>query len=606
MKIIFTLILCTVTLLQKSLIAETVNVKSPDSNIEATVSIPDNGKITYEINFYGKRIFTNSQMGIILSKGDIGTKTTFIKEERCSANTVYKTRGVHSEAHNHYNAVSLFLHDETTQTDFTIELRVFNDAVAYRYILPEKQVPYEIKGELSCWCFAFDCPAWCSTAGYEGNIRKYQLSSLLGEKVFPPITAVLPGGDGYVCLTEANLVGYSGATFISPEKLKLQIALNAPLKQNKRLVTPWRVAILAKTLTALVNTDAVKNLCPPPCKELADADWIRPGRSVWSWWSSNTVSPEKQKKYADYAEALGFEYNLIDWKWPKWENPWGAIADIVAYSKKHGVNVWLWRHSKKLKTPQARKEFFSKAVSAGIVGLKIDFLPPENANTVKFYNDILKEAAEYKLMINFHGANKPTGRSRTWPNEMTREGIRGHEWRMKGRYKMDSQHDAALPFTRFIAGPGDYTPTAFNPERLDGYSWAHELAQPIVFTSPVIHYAEDPVYILKNPSVEILKAIPSIWDKTVVLPGSRIGEVAAFARQTGKIWFIGILNNEKAKDFSINLSFLPAGEYKMEILEDDESSPAAFKQLNKTVTGKDQISIKMRSKGGFAARISPR
>ena len=171
----------------------------------------------------------------------------------------------------------------------------------------------------------------------------------------------------------------------------------------------------------------------------------------------------------------------------------------------------------------------------GAVGVKIDFQPEANVRWVNWYEETLRDAAARKLMIDFHGANKPVGLERTWPNEITRESIRGHEYQiLRYRRTLPPSHDTILPFTRFVIGPGDYTPTVFNPKELRGYTWPRELAQAIVFTSPFLCYADHPTNYLNNPAVDVMKAIPSTWDETVVLPGSEIGKCAAFARRNRK------------------------------------------------------------------------
>jgi alpha-glucosidase len=594
-----------------SALAETVKIESPSGRIMMSVSIPDGGKLTYDVSVNDKSIFAKSPLGISLGRNVCGEKARFVREERKSEDSTYPARGVHALARNHYNEVDVFMHDSGAETDFSLEVRVFDDAVAYRYLLPKPKTGYNIGAELSAWRFAVRASFWAATGNdkYEANIRRYRLSSMPRENIYMPLTAILPDDLGYACLTEANLTGYPGSLLTrGDDGRSIKLAPCGRLNTDNAVVTPWRVAILAKDLTDLVNTDVIANLCPPPPKELANADWIQPGRSVWSWWSSDTVGPDKQKKYADMAQQLGFEYNLIDWHWDQWKDHWKTLADVVAYSKERGVRVWIWRHSNKLRTPEARREFFAHAAEAGVAGLKIDFMPPENADSVQLYDDLLKLAAEYRLMINFHGAAKPTGRSRTCPQELTREAVRGLELRMKGRFSMDSQHDAVLPFTRFVAGAADYTPLSFNPDYLDGYSWAHQLAQPIVYTSPVTHYAEDPEIILANPAVDIIKAIPTVWDETIVLKDSSIGkmQMAGFARRKGDTWFVGVVNCGWSRRFNIDLGFLPEGSYRMEIFEDDHKKLAAYKRSEKIVTRKDSICTSMRGKGGFAARLTRR
>jgi alpha-glucosidase len=179
---------------------------------------------------------------------------------------------------------------------------------------------------------------------------------------------------------------------------------------------------------------------------------------------------------------------------------------------------------------------------------------------------------------------------------------------MKGRFKMQPQHYPGLPFTRLIAGPGDFTPTSFDPTRLHGHSWGHELSQAVVITSPSTHYAGDPKILLANPAVDVLKCIRAVWDETIVLPGSKIGEVAGFARRSGKTWIVGVINDDHERDFKVDLSFLGRGKYKAVILKDvvdgKEESAAAWDREERKVKRKDSISFKMRPMGGFVAMFS--
>jgi alpha-glucosidase len=208
-------------------------------------------------------------------------------------------------------------------------------------------------------------------------------------------------------------------------------------------------------------------------------------------------------------------------------------------------------------------------------------------------------------MIDFHGAVKPTGRERTWPNEMTREAIRGHEYHIK-RYKriLEPDHDCILPFNRYVQGFADYTPTVFNPDELLGYTWSREIAQAIVFTSPFLCYADHPENYLKNPAINIVKAIPSTWDETIVLQDSELGKCAAFARRSGDTWFVGIINGDERKNIDIPLSFLPAGTYTMTACEDDPDRDDGIIQHVSTVSQSDSVKLAIRPKGGFVAKLT--
>ena len=232
-----------------------------------------------------------------------------------------------------------------------------------------------------------------------------------------------------------------------------------------------------------------------------------------------------------------------------------------------------------------------------MVGVKIDFEPEANVRWVNWYDETLRDAAARKLMMDFHGANKPVGRERTWPNEITRESIRGHEYHILRYHRtLPPQHDCILPFTRFVIGPGDYTPTVFNPKELRGYTWARELAQAIVFTSPFLCYADHPTNYLNNPALDVMKAIPSVWDETVVLPGSDIGKCAAFARRSGKQWFIGVINGGEATTLDLPLDFLGRGKYQMIQLGDAPDRDDAWQREEKTVRRGDSVRL------GFASR----
>ena len=183
------------------------------------------------------------------------------------------------------------------------------------------------------------------------------------------------------------------------------------------------------------------------------------------------------------------------------------------------MKIWIWVHSRTVRDPQARREYFRKAVEAGVVGIKIDFPPPASREVANWYFDTAKDAADMHLMVDFHGANKPSGMQRTWPNVITREGVRGHEYQITRYHRVPQpDHDVILPFTRYLAGPGDYTPTVFTTSELMGNTWAHELAQAVVFTSPFLCFGGHPQSYLENPARDVLTAISPVWDETGFSP----------------------------------------------------------------------------------------
>jgi alpha-glucosidase len=203
-------------------------------------------------------------------------------------------------------------------------------------------------------------------------------------------------------------------------------------------------------------------------------------------------------------------------------------------------------------------------------------------------------------MVDFHGANKPAGESRTWPNEMTREGIKGLEARsMSAR----SAHDTTLPFTRMLAGHADYTAMHFGERRRET-SWAHQIASAAIFTSPVLIYGAHPKSILENPAVDLIKSIPSVWDETIALPVSEIGEIAALVRSSGNRWFLPIMNGPTARTIKISLSFLGSGRFQSMLVRDRIEDAAAVNIEHTTVSSRDVLDIELRAGGGFVARFS--
>jgi alpha-glucosidase len=349
----------------------------------------------------------------------------------------------------------------------------------------------------------------------------------------------------------------------------------------------------------------IRNLCPAPAPELADAAWIRPGRSTWHWLSCYCAPKwEDQKSWVDRTRELGYDYYLIDDGWREWngggDNAWKAMDEIVAYAKGQGVSIWAWVHCKQVTQAEERKAYFKRAREAGIVGLKIDFMPGANTTWVQWYEDTLREAAANQLMVNFHGCVKPTGRERTWPNEMTREAIGGRE-----EGKSPALHDITLPFLRYVQGHADFTPTLFIADRLKGSSYAHELAMAVVYTSPFLCTGDNPTNYLRSDALDVLKALPPVWDETRVLPGSEIGELAAFARKKGDQWFIGVINDLTPRRERVSLDFLGAGNYRLVELADSPDRHDVFVRSERVVTRRDGLTVPLRRDGGYVAWLIP-
>jgi hypothetical protein len=540
------------------------------------------------------------------------------------ANESYPWRGVHATARNNYKGIAISLKHKASGTEYELQLRCFNDGIGYRYVVPGDGTR-TIAGEDTAFKLPSGSKVWfqTNTANYESQYKSYPIERMPTDKhAGPPVVVELPENRGYAAMTEAALFNYSGMTLLPKAGNEFAAAFedDETWQVNGTVQTPWRVVIVASDLNGLVNSDIIHNLNDPPSKELAEADWIKPGRAFWHWWSGtignrDSVAFERQFEWIDHASEFGFEYYLVDagwdftWKAPGKDN-WDLLKELCAYAAGKNVGVIVWKRWKTGKTegvmmeglddPAKRRGFFRRCAEAGVKGVKIDFMDSESKERIDFYTDVLRDSAPYKLMINFHGANKPTGESRTYPHEVTREGIKGLEFNKWSALPPD--HYASLPFTRLIAGPGDFTPCTFDPTMLKGTTFALQLAAAVCYTSPVMHYADKPELYLKSRAADVIKAIPSTWAETRVLPGSKVGDLAVMARRKAdNTWFVGIINGAGKRSYDLDLFFLPRGNYEMIQLADNPARPDDLLGSKRTVTREDVIKVKMNAGGGFVA-----
>ncbi|MBG0858262.1 MAG: glycoside hydrolase family 97 catalytic domain-containing protein, partial [Bacteroidales bacterium] len=292
-----------------------------------------------------------------------------------------------------------------------------------------------------------------------------------------------------------------------------------------------------------------------------------------------------------------FEYNVLEGFWSRW--PDDSVKALVEYSKKLGVGIFVWKHSKDLMDPGMRADFFRRLHNLGIAGIKIDFFDHEAKEVIDLYESIFNETAALQLSLILHGANKPTGLARTWPNIMIYEGVRG----MESSKLMDrASHETTIPFTRLLAGPGDYSVCHFGDRRRNT-TWVHQAATAAIYSAPVITYAATPVHILENPCAEMIKSIPPVWDETIVLPPSEIGEVAVYAQRKGTTWFLSVINGVKPKSLNLSFSFLGNGSYSTLILKDNPENPASAVISRGSAVKNDMIKAGLGEGGGFMARF---
>jgi len=621
--------------------ADQVQVLSPDGNVQLKFLL-DQGRLNYTVTFKDKPVIETSRVQFSLDGVDLSQGLELGRVEQYKVKETYPWRGVHSQAVNNCNGARISLKHSKSNTSYTLDARSFNDAVAFRYIIPGGE-SVRVPDEATTFVIPAGSTVWYHDleGHYEGVHEKNDVADIRdGQWVAPPMTFKLPDGTGYASITEAALTNYSGMALqcdgnrgfnlvlghkhhVSyPYRLRYKDEIervSRPAAISGTITSPWRVVMIGADLNTLVNCDVVHNLCPPPDPNLfpkgINTDWLKPGRAVWRYLDGGGSSLEDMKEFSRLAghpstglgTGLGFEYHVIEGFWSRWSDE--QIKELVDYSRRQGVGLWFWRHSRELRTPEAREAFFKRLHDLGVVGAKIDFFDHEHKDVIDHYTALLKEAAKYHVLVNFHGANKPTGEARTWPNEMVREAVRGME---ASKLADRATHNVTLPFTRYLAGHGDYTPVHFGARRANT-TWTHQIATAAVFNSPLLTYGAQPANILKNPGVEMIKSIPAVWEETIVLPVSQIGEIAAFARRSGDTWFLAILNGLAARTVEIPLSFLSTrletglgqSEYRAMLLRDNKVDAAAVEVENTTLRRSDSLAIELVAGGGFIARFWP-
>ena len=602
-----------------------ITIASPDGRIKFELDLRSGNRLVYRVTMKGRSVIERSRLGIIVDGVNLGDGAALGAVARTQKDEKYRTRGVHAFATNRYNGAAIALTHEPSGTKYSVETRVFDDGIAFRYVVPGSPAAQRTPDEATIFNFPAGSSVWYHDLDghYEGVHQRKDIEDVQeGDWAAPPLTARLPDGVGYASVTEAALVNYAGmalqadrrggfaATLGHAAPASYPYRLRYPALDVRRLeipaaitgtiATPWRVVLIGSDLNTLVSSDIITSLSPPPDPALfpqgIDTAWLKPGRAVWRYLDGGENTFEGIKHFSELAGTLGFEYQVVEGLWRRWTDD--QLRDLVSFSNERHVGLLLWVHSRDLRDAAARRALFEKLHALGIAGVKVDFFDHEAKEVVDLYHDILRETAENHLLCDFHGANKPAGESRTWPNEMTREGIYGLEHRAQAW----ATHNTTLPFTRYLAGHGDYTPVVFGDRRKET-SWPHQIATAAIFTSPLLVYGGNPQSLLDNPAVDVIKALPSTWDETIVLPGSGIGELAAFARRKGTEWFVAALNGAAARTLKIDLKFLGPAAYRATLVRDDPDNAAAERVEHSTLTRQGALTITMRAGGGFIARL---
>lgn len=643
MKHFFLTTICFLTLLFAA--QAQYSVKSPQSLVEAKVDV--DSQIKYSVYFNGKPVITNSLIRFEFKQAPpMGDEMVVLKTSVREINEIWSpVLKRKAKVLNHCNELTLQLQEKKfPRRMMNLVFRVFDDGTAFRtefvgsgngheYVITDEMVTFNFTADHTCW--AVNHGNYRSSQ--ENEYFKRQLSDITDQMVIGLPMTVKVSDNCYAAITEANITDYAGM-YLKPGHSKTGFSVRSQLsplpneKENGDKVrfkfphnTPWRVIMLGDTPGKLVESEIIMNL-NNPCA-IADPSWIKPGMCAWDhWWSGEVkVDNETIKKYIDLASEMGWPYQLIDWQWYGMFNkpeaditkvaPQLDMPGILAYAKQKNVKCWLW-----LYYTDVNRSDFDKACalyeSWGIAGIKIDFMDSDDQEMVNWYHRVVKTAAAHHLMVDFHGAYKPDGFRRTYPNLVTREGVLGNEYN-KWSLRITPEHITTLPFTRMLAGPMDFTPGGFKnrtPEKFENASPAQvqgtralQLAQFVVYDSPFQVVCDHPDQYKGQVGTEFLKKVKTIWDDTKILNG-QIGEFITSARRSENEWFIGSMTNSETRTLEIKLDFLGAGKYKMVAFEDAPDAAVNAESVlrtSKTVVKDDIVTIIMAPGGGFAAWLEP-
>jgi len=615
-----TLLFAILLLTTKNLFSQPITVASPDKKITLTVFTTDN-KLMYSVKAGTVTIINASPLGLLADSTDLGANVQLTgNAKRSTINETYAIMGNHTKAINKANEAEIPF--TSAGKAMSLFARAYNDGIAIRYTVPDGIK--HIDGERTAW----DLPAniakiaWADySQSYEGLNYVTALSAVPENKtIMSPVTFESNGY--YVSLSEADVEHFSdmalmrsGNTFsvyypfakkgwdVKPPSAT--IYLNGTYKG--KAVSPWRTTMIATSLNALVNSDLMTNLCPPPPKGY-DFSWVKPGRSLWQWWSVGSPKYADQKSWYDAAAKLKWEYYLVDDGWRFWKqdgkDQWELLKEVIDYGKAVGVKSIVWVDSKEFRKAPERKAYLEKVKAIGADGIKIDFIPDATDEIMQWYAETQQECAALKLLLNFHGSVKNTGLQRTFPNDITREAVRGNEYHMT-RYRrvMPPQHEVTVPFTRYLTGPADYTSVILNPKELTStkFTWPHEFAQAIVYLSPITHFADQYQFYIDNPMFDLFQQVPTVWDETRVLPVTSMGDVVAFARRKGNTWWLGVMNGATESEIKIPLDFLT--KTTKATLVYDGATNTSVDRKEQTVSKKDVLTIKMQPGGGFVGKF---
>jgi len=635
--------------------AQQYKITSPDGHL--SLEIKNDGALHFSLAKDGKTIVPSVEVAMQLEKGTIPSKNEKVnKTIKQQINTIiHPVVAIKSSViDDNYNSIRLLY-----KNHFSVEFRAYNDAVAYRFetnfpdsiTVMDEDCNVSLPENSSAW-FAF-ANRWMNS--YEHIYQKQPIDSVNKNK-----TAQLPllfdlNENGKLLITESDLYDYPGLYFTGNNSNQLQSIFPPAVKTEQKndstknwgwdrtfrpatvydymartkgtRTFPWRIFAVADRDEQLLNNQIVYKLAAPT--EIKNTDWIQPGQVAWDWWNNWNVTgvdfragvnTQTYKYYIDFASRNHIPYIIMDEGWYKLGNMTERVPDvdvkaIADYGKQKNVGVILWCVWRTLDNQM--KEAMDLFQQWGVKGIKVDFMDRDDQAVVNFYWRCAKAAADHHLLVDYHGAHKPAGLQRTYPNVVNFEGVPGLEQDKWTDSLATPWMAVTLPYTRMFSGPMDYTPGAMrnaqhkdfapindNPMSLG--TRCQQLAMYVIFDAPLQMLADNPTtYEKEKESLDFITSVPTTWDETIPLDG-KVGEYVALARRKGNEYFTAAMSNWKARDITIDFSFLPEGTFHIVYFEDGinaDRNGIDYKKVERTITKNDKLTIHLAPGGGWAARI---
>ena len=640
---------------------KTYEVVSPDQTLKASVSICD-GAIKYSVEKDGMTILSSSEISMTL--GDCTTYDGSVKFRKvvksASDNMLDAPFYKKSKVKENYNQALLQF------KTFDLVFRVYDAGVAYRFVSKSK-TPFKVKAEKAEFAFPADwtmyVPYVCQHTSslesqyfnsFENIYEHVNLSEWNKERLaFLPLMVESP--DGYkINIMESALMNYPGMYLYNSDADASLEARFAPVPKDVRqgghnnlqglvesredyiaaydgaTAFPWRIISVSSQDKEMLDNDLVW-LLGEPADAQTDWSWVKPGKVAWEWWNcwhvtgvdfAAGVNNDTYKHYIDFASKYGIEYVILDEGWAVTGNadlfdvvPEIDIAELVRYGAERNVGIVLWAGYWAF--DRDMDKICAYYSDLGVKGWKIDFMDRDDQVMVDFYARAARTAAKYHQFVDFHGAYKPCGLNRTYPNVLNYEGVHGLEqmkWVKPGTDQLT--YDVTFPYIRMAAGPVDYTQGAmknfvykrytpcYNDPGSQG-TRCHQLGMYVVFDSPFNMLCDAPKYYEQEKEcTEFIAGVPTVWDETLAIDG-KVGEYIVIARRSGEDWFIGGITGQNACDVNIDLSFLGEGKWKMTLFTDginSERHAEDYKKVENEVNG--SLTVHMSKGGGFALKLS--